>query len=95
MALLEFWSTFRITKGVISGNMQLFVSSMAVDAMKVTDVDGMKVTVHFQSSSPQRALITFFQPPPKNGEIALLKATNRGYVVKNVSQKWNGSNTES
>ena len=47
MALLVFWSIFRITKGVISGNMQLFVSSALVDAMKVTDVDGMKVTVHF------------------------------------------------
>jgi len=35
------------------------------------------------------------QPPPKNGEIALLLATNRGYVVKCVSQKRNWSSDKS
>jgi len=32
--------------------------------------------------------------PPKNGEIALWLATNRGCVVKYVSQKWNESNNK-
>jgi hypothetical protein len=32
--------------------------------------------------------------PPKNGEIALLLATNRGCVVKYVSQKRNESNNK-
>jgi len=35
------------------------------------------------------------QPPPKNGEIALLLATNRGYVVNCVSQKRNWSSDKS
>jgi len=47
---------------VIYGNMHLFVSSALVDAMKVTDVDGMKVTVHFQSRPSQLTLIMFLQP---------------------------------
>jgi len=34
------------------------------------------------------------EEPPKNGEIALLLGTNRGCVVKYVSQKWNDSNNK-
>jgi len=73
--------------------MGLFVNGRDLWALYWVYLFPRQIFASFSTTDPGQ--IYFQDSPPKNGEIALLLATNRGCVAKYVSQKWNESNDKS